>query len=67
MDFFSTLTLPKLPPMTKDDVVVYSISPTIVTSDDFYNDGIPASLLLPLGTYNDVELDVMVETTTPNN
>ncbi|KAG5581534.1 hypothetical protein H5410_052161 [Solanum commersonii] len=40
---------------------------TIVTSDDFYNNGIPSDPLLPLGRYIDVELDVRVETTTPNN
>ncbi|KAG5581531.1 hypothetical protein H5410_052158 [Solanum commersonii] len=66
MNFFSTLTLSKLPPMTKVVVVVSSIPPTISTSNDLYNDRIPSSPLLPLGTYIDVELDVRVETTTPN-
>ncbi|KAG5581529.1 hypothetical protein H5410_052156 [Solanum commersonii] len=43
--------------MTKADAAVSSIPPTIVTSDNFYNDGIPSNPLL----------DVRVETTTPNN
>ncbi|KAK4724324.1 hypothetical protein R3W88_027103 [Solanum pinnatisectum] len=66
INVFSTLTLSKLPPMTKVDVAVFSIPLTNVTSDDFYSDGIPSDPLLPLGSYIDVELDVRVETTTPN-
>ncbi|KAK4724325.1 hypothetical protein R3W88_027104 [Solanum pinnatisectum] len=65
MNFFSTLTLSKLPPMTKADSNVSPIPQIIVTTDGFYNDGIPLDQLLPLGTYIDVELDVRVETTTP--
>ncbi|KAG5581496.1 hypothetical protein H5410_052123 [Solanum commersonii] len=53
--------------MTKADAVVSSIPLTIVTSNDFYNDGIPSDPLLPLGSYIDVELDVRVETATPKN
>ncbi|KAH0697749.1 hypothetical protein KY290_015663 [Solanum tuberosum] len=67
INFFSTLTLLKLPPMTKADAAVSSIPQTIVTSDDFYNDGIPLDPLLPLGSYIDVELDVRVGTNRPNN
>ncbi|XP_049374034.1 methyl-CpG-binding domain-containing protein 6-like [Solanum verrucosum] len=67
INFFSTLTLSKLPPMTKVDAAISSIPLTIVTSDDFHNDGIPSDPLLLLGSYIDVELDVRVETTTPNN
>ncbi|KAG5581508.1 hypothetical protein H5410_052135 [Solanum commersonii] len=52
--------------MTKADSAISSIPRIIVTNDDFCNDGIPSDLLLPSGTYIDVELDVRVETTTPN-
>lgn len=52
--------------MTKVDATVSFIPPTIVTTDDFYNDGIASDSLLPLGTYIDVKLDVRVEITTPN-
>ncbi|WMV51196.1 hypothetical protein MTR67_044581 [Solanum verrucosum] len=43
--------------MTKADATVSSIPPTIVSSDNFYNDGLPSDPLL----------DVRVETTIPNN
>ncbi|XP_049374033.1 methyl-CpG-binding domain-containing protein 6-like [Solanum verrucosum] len=52
--------------MTKAYATVSFIPPTIVTTDDFYNDGIASDSLLPLGIYIDVELDVRVEITTPN-
>ncbi|KAH0747218.1 hypothetical protein KY290_008928 [Solanum tuberosum] len=52
--------------MTKADSAISSIPRIIVTSDDFCNDGMPSDLLFPSGTYIDVELDVRVETTTPN-
>uniref|UniRef100_M1C9H3 DNA binding protein n=2 Tax=Solanum tuberosum TaxID=4113 RepID=M1C9H3_SOLTU len=52
--------------MTKADLAISSIPWIIVTSDDFCNDGMPSDLLFPSGTYIDVELDVRVETTTPN-
>ncbi|KAG5581532.1 hypothetical protein H5410_052159 [Solanum commersonii] len=65
MNFFSTSTLSKLPPLTKAEYNVSSIPHINVTTDDFYNDGIPSDQLLPLGTYIGVELDVRVETTTP--
>ncbi|KAG5581501.1 hypothetical protein H5410_052128 [Solanum commersonii] len=50
MDYCTTLTLSKLPPVTKVDTDVSSIPPII---------------LLSLGTYTDVLLDVRVENTTP--
>ncbi|KAH0670576.1 hypothetical protein KY290_025990 [Solanum tuberosum] len=66
MNLFSTLTLSKLPLMTKADFVVSSIPSIILTNDDFCNYGIPSDPLLPSGTYIDVELDVRIETTTLN-
>jgi len=66
MDFCSTLTFSKLPPVTKVDADACSIPPIIVTSDDLCNDGTPSNKFLPSGTYIDVLLDVRVENTTPN-
>ncbi|KAH0670577.1 hypothetical protein KY290_025991 [Solanum tuberosum] len=66
MDFFSTLTLSKLPLMTKVDADASSIPPIIVTREDLCNDDTPSDSLLPSGTYIDVLLDVRVENTIPN-
>ncbi|KAK4724326.1 hypothetical protein R3W88_027105 [Solanum pinnatisectum] len=66
MDFFSTLALSKLPPMTKVDTNVSSIPLIIVTNNDLCNDDTPSDSLLSSGTYIDVLLDVRVENTTPN-
>ncbi|KAG5581524.1 hypothetical protein H5410_052151 [Solanum commersonii] len=66
MNSFSTLSLSKLPPMTKANAAVSSIRSIIVTGDNLCNDGIPPDLLLPSGTCIDVELDVRVEIATLN-
>uniref|UniRef100_A0A3Q7IGS8 MBD domain-containing protein n=1 Tax=Solanum lycopersicum TaxID=4081 RepID=A0A3Q7IGS8_SOLLC len=52
--------------MTKVDAADSFIQPKIDTSDDFINDGIYSDLLLPPGTYIDVELDAREDTITPN-
>ena len=61
MNFLSTLTLPKLPLVTKANFVFSSMPLIILSSEEFFNDGIHSDLFLALGTFIDTELDVRLE------